>query len=198
MESVKEETGSHDEEEDAEEEEMEEESDQSDGEEEKLGEEEGEQQPSSDDKKGVALATKILAGRNLLPEDSDSGNELRNIPLSPKALSKSQSDTESEHSRRSLAPSPTDSLVAYTASMTLDAPPDLSGHNEEQEPDLDSTARPGQAHTIKERVVSDIARQQARQGKHHTKRSARKIGRPKGSKAKQDARVKLDYGGGWD
>ncbi|KAH8108955.1 hypothetical protein DFH11DRAFT_1516201 [Phellopilus nigrolimitatus] len=50
-----------------------------------------------------------------------------------------------------------------------------------------------EANSIKERIASDISRHQARQmSKYHSKRGAKKIGRPKGSKAKQDLWVKVE------
>ncbi|KZV71290.1 hypothetical protein PENSPDRAFT_563525, partial [Peniophora sp. CONT] len=52
---------------------------------------------------------------------------------------------------------------------------------------------------VKQRAVSDASRTYARQQrKYHTKRSAQQAGRAKGSKAKQDTRVKLDRSSGWD
>ena len=57
----------------------------------------------------------------------------------------------------------------------------------------------GHADLVKERVLSDASRAYARQQrKYHTKRSAQRAGRAKGSKAKQDPRVKLDRSSGWD
>lgn len=52
---------------------------------------------------------------------------------------------------------------------------------------------------IKDIVSSDLTKQRARQQqKYHSKRGAHRIGRPKGSKAKQDTRVKLDTSGVWE
>lgn len=52
---------------------------------------------------------------------------------------------------------------------------------------------------VKDLVSSDLAKTRARQQrKHHSKRGVRQAGRPQGSKAKQDTRVKLDRGGFWD
>ncbi|KAL0951098.1 hypothetical protein HGRIS_007835 [Hohenbuehelia grisea] len=54
--------------------------------------------------------------------------------------------------------------------------------------------------SIKDTVASDLTKTRARQQRRfHSKRGARRAGRPEGSKAKQDTRVKLDKGGGgWD
>lgn len=52
---------------------------------------------------------------------------------------------------------------------------------------------------IKDIVSSDLTKQRARQRqKYHSKRGAQRIGRPKGSKAKQDTRVKIDKSGIWE
>lgn len=52
---------------------------------------------------------------------------------------------------------------------------------------------------IKDIVSSDLTKQRARQRqKHHSKRGAQRVGRPEGSKAKQDTRVKADKSGFWD
>jgi RIO kinase 2 len=54
-------------------------------------------------------------------------------------------------------------------------------------------------HGIKDIVSSDLTRLRARQQrKFHSKRAARRAGRPEGSKAKQNAHVKLDKSGIWD
>ncbi|KAF9489667.1 hypothetical protein BDN71DRAFT_1356272, partial [Pleurotus eryngii] len=54
-------------------------------------------------------------------------------------------------------------------------------------------------HGVKSIVSSDLSKTRARQQRlHHSKRSVRQAGRPQGSKAKQDTRVKLDTKGGWD
>ena len=52
---------------------------------------------------------------------------------------------------------------------------------------------------VKDIVTSDLTKERARQQrKYHSKRGTRHAGRPQGSKAKQDTRVKLDRGGIWD
>jgi len=51
---------------------------------------------------------------------------------------------------------------------------------------------------VKDIVSSDIFKKQAQQQrKYHSKRSVRNAGRPKGSKAKQDTRVKVDKNDIW-
>ena len=52
---------------------------------------------------------------------------------------------------------------------------------------------------IRDLVSSDLTKTRASQHrKYHSKRSTRRAGRPHGSKAKQDTRVKLDHSGVWD
>ncbi|TFY83594.1 hypothetical protein EWM64_g426 [Hericium alpestre] len=51
---------------------------------------------------------------------------------------------------------------------------------------------------LKDRAAAEASKEHARQQrKHHSKRGAHRAGRPKGSKAKQDTRVRLDRGGMW-
>ncbi|KAF8640834.1 hypothetical protein AX17_000483 [Amanita inopinata Kibby_2008] len=51
---------------------------------------------------------------------------------------------------------------------------------------------------IKNKVASDLSKTRARQQrKYHSKRAVRKAGRPQGSKAKQDTRIKPDHSGIW-
>jgi RIO kinase 2 len=51
---------------------------------------------------------------------------------------------------------------------------------------------------IKNKVTSDLSKSMAKQQrKYHSKRAVRKAGRPQGSKAKQDTRVKADHNGVW-
>ena len=52
---------------------------------------------------------------------------------------------------------------------------------------------------IKEKTATEAYKQRAREKqKYHSRRGAERVGRAKGSKAKQDNRVKLDKGGLWD
>lgn len=52
---------------------------------------------------------------------------------------------------------------------------------------------------VKNIVSSNLLKSRAQQQrKYHSKRGARKAGRPQGSKAKQDTRVKMDGSGVWD
>ncbi|OCB85670.1 RIO1-domain-containing protein [Sanghuangporus baumii] len=135
-------------------------------------------------------------------DDDDDDN------ASPRSHPGSDSETDPEPMRRSLAPSPTDSLAARAASLSL-SPGEADSTYEASTDDNNDGANAegtqfaaipensvGSLHSrtdnsIKERVASDIVRHHARQGKYHSKRNSRKIGRPRGSKAKQDTRIKL-------
>ncbi len=77
-----------------------------------------------------------------------------------------------------------------------DEMPKLPTHDSPQEDqtedDQDRRAR------VKEIVSNDVAKKRTQQQrKYHSKRSARNAGRPQGSKAKQDKRVKLSEHTGW-
>lgn len=50
---------------------------------------------------------------------------------------------------------------------------------------------------MREKVATDLAKRARQQRKYHTKRGAQRAGRPHGSKAKQDQRVKMDKDGFW-
>ncbi|KAG2159934.1 RIO1 family-domain-containing protein [Suillus bovinus] len=51
---------------------------------------------------------------------------------------------------------------------------------------------------FRDKVASDLAKRSRQQKKYHIKRGAQRAGRPQGSKAKQDTRVKLDKSGVWE
>ncbi|KIJ26129.1 hypothetical protein M422DRAFT_125094, partial [Sphaerobolus stellatus SS14] len=52
---------------------------------------------------------------------------------------------------------------------------------------------------VKEKVIADLTKERARQKhRYNSKKSTHKIGRAKGSKAKQDTRVKQDTSGFWE
>lgn len=138
------------------------------------------EEPSDEDSKGLGI-------------EEEASNDRIKVENKPRTGSRSPS------SRRSKAPSPTDSLVEHTASLHIETPIPASDVNEgdikSDSSDDDDEVQP---ETVKTRVASDIQKNQARQARFHSKRSTRKIGRPKGSKAKQDTRVKLDKTGFWD
>ncbi|KAI0313739.1 hypothetical protein OF83DRAFT_1043231, partial [Amylostereum chailletii] len=52
---------------------------------------------------------------------------------------------------------------------------------------------------LREKAAMEASKTRSRQQrKYHSKRSAQRVGRAKGSKAKQDTRVKVDASGIWD
>ncbi|KAG1755213.1 RIO1 family-domain-containing protein [Suillus paluster] len=91
----------------------------------------------------------------------------------PISRSSSRMSQLSRSPPRSRSPSP-DTLAKMAASLTL------------------------QSAALRDRVASDLAKRSRQQKKYHTKRSAQRAGRPQGSKAKQDTRVKLDKSGIWE
>ncbi|KAL5534148.1 hypothetical protein ACEPAG_609 [Sanghuangporus baumii] len=211
MESVREEKEPEEESKANEDEEMEEEED---SERSSLGDKDGQMEDAEDSKDSLRSELKLKLNDRLdvdgqhRPGTSICRNEEDDDSPSASSHPGSDSETDPEPMRRSLAPSPTDSLVARAASLSLnpgeadstyEASADHSNANANAE-GTQSAAIPensvGSLHSrtdnsIKERVASDIVRHNARQGKYHSKRNSRKIGRPRGSKAKQDTRIKL-------
>ncbi|KZW02603.1 RIO1-domain-containing protein [Exidia glandulosa HHB12029] len=92
-----------------------------------------------------------------------------------------------------------DDIATGTANLSLGDPATEPGsppgsESEDEDGDGDDGTR-----KIKERVASDVSRQRARQQrKHHTGKAGRNIGRPKGSKAKADGRVRAGDYAGWE
>lgn len=104
-----------------------------------------------------------------LPGPSSDGHNLSE----PISRSCSRLSQLSRSPPRSRSPSP-DTLAKMAASLSL------------------------QSAAMRDRVASDLSKRSRQQRKYHTKRGAQRAGRPQGSKAKQDTRVKLDKGGIWE
>jgi RIO kinase 2 len=90
-----------------------------------------------------------------------------------------------------------------TTIALVDASPDMQKTLERSpSPSLDGISKSVEALSvsdIKVKVTSDLSKARShQQRKYHSKRSTRQIGRPKGSKAKQDKTIKLDHDGIWD
>ncbi|EJD55601.1 RIO1-domain-containing protein [Auricularia subglabra TFB-10046 SS5] len=88
-----------------------------------------------------------------------------------------------------------ENLPARIATVRLDdsATQGAGDGGEESTDDDDGETR------IKDKVASEASRQRARQQrKHHMGKGAKRVGRPKGSKAKADTRVKARDYSGWD
>ncbi|KAJ8469439.1 hypothetical protein ONZ45_g16884 [Pleurotus djamor] len=176
MDAVKDVEGEDEDEEVDEEEEEEEEEDEEDDDDENLKEEE------ENDK--TREAEKVDDPQENIPEKPND-HELESSPIPdpatppaqdsslPTPFSPLRSLSRSPPRSRSLSPTSMDKLAEATAALEIS--------------------------NVKNIVSSDLAKSRARQQrKFHSKRSARQAGRPQGSKAKQDTRVKLDHKGGWD
>ncbi|KAH9937126.1 Rio2, N-terminal-domain-containing protein [Fomitopsis serialis] len=116
------------------------------------------------------------------------------------SLDADRDDASSQSDRRSGAPSPSSrhssrsaspsSLADRTAVLSLSA---------SEHPSSSTAKQAGAAADFKEKVHSEVSKRRAREvRRYHSKKGAQRIGRPKGSKAKQDVRVKMDGGGFWD
>ncbi|OCH95790.1 RIO1-domain-containing protein [Obba rivulosa] len=113
-------------------------------------------------------------------EDNNNNDALSAASSQSRPLSRSPPVCQRSlpHSR---SPSPSD-LVDGTAKLSLSNTPRHMIKSKE----------------ISERVLSEVTKnRQRQQRKYHSKKGAQLGGRPKGSKAKQDARLKVDTGG-WD
>lgn len=129
-------------------------------------------------------------------------------------LAASHDESPSTPPPRSRAPSPSASDIerrmaslALSPSRTIADPFSVPGlqklsigsdeEEEDEEEDSEDASDPNAMDVVKDRVATEIQKRHARQHrKFHSKKSTTRAGRPKGSKAKQDTRVKLD-GGGW-
>lgn len=92
---------------------------------------------------------------------------------------------------------PTENLDDETVS---ELPPDIPDHSRSSSPTSPTKMMSGlDLNGIKGIVSSDLTKVRAsQQRKYHSKRGARRAGRPQGSKSKQDTRVKLDQSGVWE
>lgn len=108
-----------------------------------------------------------------------------------------------QFSQQKLAPS------GDTESSTIIIQKDTESASTEERSDGRSTAeaeqlrrktrKPDKLEQLKDKVTAEVTKERARQKyKYNSKRSTRKVGRPQGSKLKQDARVKIDANTGWD
>lgn len=90
-----------------------------------------------------------------------------------------------------------------TTIALVDASPEMQGDvKRSYSPSPDGISKSVEAlrlSDIKVKVTSDISKARShQQRKYHSKRSTHRAGRPQGSKAKQDKRIKVDRGGIWD
>ncbi|ESK87881.1 atypical rio rio2 protein kinase [Moniliophthora roreri MCA 2997] len=94
-------------------------------------------------------------------------------------------------------------ILEGSPAETADEPPSSNCSNLSRSPPRSRShspitrEAPRKSKNLKEVVLTSLEKDRARQQKkYHSKRSTRRAGRPGGSKAKQDNRVKLDHG--WD
>lgn len=137
-----------------------------------------------------------------MPSESDSDGEqssgrvnTRNESTQDESSEEDEEDEEGDNEEispsrlvRSNCPSPTDSLVEHVSAMGLDClpmpPPPQMGRPE-------SESEPKDTEDVSGIVSSELLRQRKHQRKFNSKRGSRRVGRPRGSKAKQDLRVNL-------
>jgi len=104
----------------------------------------------------------------------------------------SDDDEERDQRRvvRSQCPSPTDSLIEHTAALGLSDLPSLQDATT-----LDSKIT--DEDKVGKTVTKELVKKQAREKKFHTKGGSRRIGRSKGSKAKQGFRYQAKDHESW-
>jgi len=108
-------------------------------------------------------------------------------------VSPSQSDSDEDEDKDEKEDTVDEDLVRQTGSLTFS-----------QADDGTTTVAPaadgggGTKEALRKVVSSEVTKDRARdKSKHHARRGPGQAGRAKGSKAKQDTRVKLDRGGIW-
>lgn len=143
-------------------------------------------------------------------EGNSSGEHSRSHSRSPPQTSRRESSEEFEHQ---------DDVSSLSSSHPLSRSPPASRHSSPSRTRSRSHSRssladrtanlilsdvlhdpPSNSKDITEKVLSEVTKRRARQQrKYHSKKGAQRVGgRPKGSKAKMDGRIKLDKGGVWD
>ncbi|KAG6902908.1 hypothetical protein C0995_010078 [Termitomyces sp. Mi166 len=132
------------------------------------------------------------------PPDQEADERLKKkmIPM-PTAPSESIADDASHEPAGHVQESLVENMSPEELGRTLSrSPPQSRPSSPESLVKLTSTL---DINGVKSIVSADLTKARAAQHrKHHSKRGVRRAGRPQGSKAKQDTRVKLDRGGMWD
>ena len=146
------------------------------------------------------------------PRDSDEGSGQESDDHSSQERSDEESETPGQPENSTTSnpgcedPSPQGSQESSVMPAKEQLPLSLVGPSSSQQspsppasPTEDDASPLQMQHlSIKDTVASDLAKHRARnKRKYHSKRSARQAGRPQGSKAKQDTKVKLDNSGVW-
>jgi RIO kinase 2 len=107
----------------------------------------------------------------------------------------SEEEEEAEAKARAPPPNETNNVTTQHIIAEEKVPASLSRTS----PSLTEMTTALHLNDIKGIISSDLTKERARQQrKYHSKRGVRQAGRPHGSKAKLDTRVKLDRGGMWD
>lgn len=163
-----------------------------DGSEEEEEEEEGEEGgDGGDGEDGDAAEDQVPSEGEKGQRRSEEGSRLDQDGTSEASHPTKAKLSKSPSERRSTSPAGrfhSDSASSRSPSPTLD----------EQTASL-SLSTSHHADIIREKAAVDVSKHQAQQQrKFHSKRGAHRAGRPKGSKGKQDTRIKLDRGGMWD
>lgn len=124
------------------------------------------------------------------PDDSESEDNIDDTDRTEDE-EVSEAANEMDQNRRALrsrCPSPTDSLIEHTAALGLSDKGNAL-NSMARDPDV-------MVEDVTSVVTKELSKQRAKQGKFHSKAGSRRIGRPKGSKAKQEFRFKGD-GDSW-
>lgn len=152
----------------------------------------------------VADGSSLEAGPSTAAEQGDSlgaGSSSPRRARSPPVAAEDEERVLSPVRSRALSRSPPASRHASQERSAASGESDASGGSDDELAERTaglSLAR--QDRELKERAAAEASKLRARQQrKYHSKRGAQKVGgRHKGSKAKQDTRVKPDRGGFWD
>jgi RIO kinase 2 len=171
---------------------------QSEDEDESEEEEEEEEEEDGDEREVVGVSERaevegdvedLGAGSNVEEseqedEEPDGSAKLWQADSESKEANKTEASRASESRERPFSVSPSSS-VGQLGSKVESSTLSVKGSSKEQE--------------IKDKAAIEGYKRRAREKqKYHSRRGAERIGRAKGSKAKQDNRVKLDKGGLWD
>ncbi|KAG5648047.1 hypothetical protein DXG03_007082 [Asterophora parasitica] len=137
-------------------------------------------------------------------EESEEDEEPLDIPVAIDTADSGRRETK-EGDR---APIPTQKGPGDENDESLDAPPEATDRALSRSPPQSRPTSPQSLvkltsaldlNGIKGIVSADLTKARASEKrKHHSKSGVRRAGRPQGSKAKQDTRVKLDRGGIWE
>ncbi|TFK77036.1 RIO1-domain-containing protein [Pluteus cervinus] len=122
------------------------------------------------------------------------GSEEGNQANSSGSEEESEEESESERDEGEEKPLP---ARAISPERPLSRSPPQSRPITPVPQDVEELTNALASHNIKDKVTSELAKNRSQQQrKHHSRKSTKRAGRPKGSKAKQDTRVKLEPG--WD